>query len=63
MLILTFLVISTSVCLYRNTPTMWREMRHFRAHVQEASLRALSNRREFTAEINPKPPSSGSGRR
>ncbi len=51
--ILTFLIISTSVCLYRNTPTMWREMRHFRAHVQEASLRALSNRRQFSADITP----------
>ena len=25
--ILAFLVVSTSLCIYRNTPKMWREMR------------------------------------
>lgn len=41
MAILTFLVISTSVCIVRNSPGMWREMRNFRLGVQFESLRAF----------------------
>ncbi len=47
LIILTFLVVSTSVCLYRYTPQMWREMTRYRTHVREASLRALSHRYEW----------------
>lgn len=45
--ILFFLVLSTGLCLYRNTPLMLRDMRQFREQVQEASLRAFAHRAEF----------------
>ncbi|MFC1772160.1 cytochrome c biogenesis protein ResB [Pseudomonadota bacterium] len=47
MLILTFLVVSTSVCIYRNTPNMLREMRSYRTRVQRKSLEAFHQRREW----------------
>lgn len=51
LLILTFLVISTSVCIYRNVPHMLRDMRSFRLNVQESSLRAFHARREWTLPL------------
>ena len=45
--ILAFLLISTSVCIYRNAPTMLRDMRRFRLNVQEKSLRNFHNVREW----------------
>ncbi len=50
--ILAFLVVSTSVCLVRNSPGMIREMNKFREHQQERSLRAFSNRREWTSALS-----------
>ena len=41
---MTFLVVSTSVCLIRNTPKMLREARSFREHVRASSLRAFPHR-------------------
>jgi cytochrome c biogenesis protein len=41
LLLLGFLLISTSVCVYRNTPSIIKDMRHFRLGVQEKSLRAF----------------------
>lgn len=43
LLILTFLVASTSLCIYRNAPGMVKEMRNFREHVTEQSLAAFSH--------------------
>lgn len=43
LLILAFLVISTSTCIYRQTPLMLREMRGFREHAKEASLRQFAH--------------------
>jgi cytochrome c biogenesis protein len=43
LLIIAFLVISTSVCVYRHTPTMIRDMRHFRLSVKEKSLRSFQH--------------------
>ncbi|MEJ2059837.1 MAG: cytochrome c biogenesis protein ResB [Gammaproteobacteria bacterium] len=43
--ILGFLLVSTSVCILRNGPTMLREMRQYRLNVQEKSLRAMGNTR------------------
>ncbi len=45
--ILAFLVVSTSVCLYRHVPGMLREMSHYRTDVQAKSLRAFHNRAEW----------------
>ncbi len=47
LLILTFLVASTSVCIYRNGPGMLREMRNFRENVTGKSLRAYHNTAEW----------------
>lgn len=52
-LIMTFLVISTSVCVYRNGPRMLREMRQYRVKVQAKSLRLMRHHeeRETSVEI------------
>ena len=39
--IMLFLVISTSLCLIRNVPPFWREMKSFREKVKEKSLAAM----------------------
>lgn len=52
-LILAFLVISTSVCVYRHAPIMVRDMRHFRLNVKEKSLRAFKHKAEWTVPDEP----------
>ncbi|QYY31344.1 MULTISPECIES: cytochrome c biogenesis protein ResB [Cupriavidus] len=49
LLILTFLVVSTSLCLVRNAPKMIVDMRSWKDHVRERSLRAFHHRGEFEA--------------
>ena len=49
LLILAFLVASTALCIYRNGPLMLREMRSFREHAAEASLRRFAHRAEYRA--------------
>ncbi len=46
LVILTFLVASTSVCISRNAPNFIREMRNFREHVSETSLTAFKHQHE-----------------
>jgi len=48
--ILGFLVISTSVCIYRNTPKMLRDMKNYRVHAKEKSLRAFHHKAELSTE-------------
>jgi len=48
LLILAFLLISTSVCVYRNGPSMLRDMRSFRENAGEKSLRSLPNSTQWT---------------
>lgn len=43
LVILTFLVVSTSVCVYRHAPSMVRDMRQFRMSVKEKSLRSFQH--------------------
>ena len=50
LLILVFLVLSTSLCIYRNTPGMLRELRSFREHAQEVSLRAFAHQAEYQVD-------------
>ena len=45
--ILSFLVLSTSLCIYRNGPGMLREMRNFREQATERSLQHIQHRAEF----------------
>jgi len=46
-LILAFLVLSTSLCIYRNAPQMLREIRAWREHVTESSLRLFGHQAEY----------------
>jgi cytochrome c biogenesis protein len=41
--LLMFLLTSTSVCIYRNAPTMLREMRNFRLNSKIKIIRAINN--------------------
>lgn len=41
--VLAFLVTSTSLCLIRNTPNMIKDMRNFREHARESSLRHFAH--------------------
>lgn len=45
--ILGFLVLSTSLCIFRNGPAMLREMRNFREQATERSLQHIHHRAEF----------------
>ena len=45
--ILGFLVLSTSLCIFRNGPAMLREMRNFREQASERSLQHIHHRAEF----------------
>lgn len=49
LLILGFLLLSTTVCVIRNTPGILRELRHYREKVQEKSLRAMHHSSTFTS--------------
>ncbi|MDR9436702.1 MAG: cytochrome c biogenesis protein ResB [Thiohalophilus sp.] len=53
LLLLGFLLLSTSVCVYRNGPGMLRDMRHFRLNMKEKSLRVMRNFREWTLNDSP----------
>jgi cytochrome c biogenesis protein len=52
LLILAFLVASTSLCIYRNAPGMVKEMKNFREHVTEQSLAAFSHRHSVSHRQN-----------
>jgi cytochrome c biogenesis protein len=47
LLILLFLVISTSLCIYRNSPLMVKEWRTFKDHATEKSLNAFSHQETY----------------
>jgi len=47
LVILAFLVVSTSVCIYRNAPQMLRDMRNYRLNAREVSLRAMHANHEW----------------
>jgi cytochrome c biogenesis protein len=49
--ILGFLILSTGMCLFRNTPLMLKEMRTYREHATEVSLRAFSHQAEFATPL------------
>ncbi|PHS23095.1 MAG: cytochrome C biogenesis protein ResB [Methylophaga sp.] len=50
--ILTLLVISTSVCVIRNTPSMLKDMRNLRTHVQSKSLRAMHHQKQWSVDTD-----------
>ncbi len=47
LLILAFLVLSTSLCIVRNTPKILSDLRQFKEGVREQSLKAFPHRAEF----------------
>ena len=47
LLIMAFLVLSTSTCIYRNAPLMLHDMRSYRLSVSFNSLNAFHNKREW----------------
>jgi cytochrome c biogenesis protein len=49
LLIMSFLVLSTSLCLIRNAPKMMKDMRSWRENVREQSLRNFHHRAEWTS--------------
>lgn len=50
--IMAFLVVSTSVCVYRNGPGMLREIRQFRVRVQAKSLRLMRHHAERETTVD-----------
>ena len=50
LLLLLFLVLSTSVCVYRNTPRMLHDMKAFRLSSKEKSLRTMHNSLSWTTD-------------
>ena len=53
LLIMTFLVASVSVCITRNAPNFAREMKSYREHVSEQSLKAFKHKHEATTTQAP----------
>ena len=51
--ILSFLVLSVSVCIYRQTPRMLHEIRSYREHAAESSLRGFVHQATFPAAMAP----------
>jgi cytochrome c biogenesis protein len=52
LLIMAFLVLSTSLCLIRNAPKMIADMRSWRENVRETSLRNFHHKHEWTAPLS-----------
>ncbi|MDO8702386.1 MAG: cytochrome c biogenesis protein ResB [Undibacterium sp.] len=50
LMIMTFLVLSTSLCLIRNAPKMLKDMRSWRENVREQSLRNFHHKSEWDSE-------------
>ena len=51
--IMMFLVVSTSLCLIRNVPPFWREMKSFREKIKEKSLAAMRHSSLLDVNIVP----------
>lgn len=51
LLIMAFLVVSTTVCLIRNTPKMIKDMRTFREYVRQTSLRAFPHKIDIESDL------------
>lgn len=53
LLILAFLVISTSLCIARNTPKILHEMRNFKEHIRSQSLQAFHHKAQGMLNESP----------
>jgi len=54
MLILAFLVISTSLCIVRNTPKIMADLRQYKEHVREQSLNAFHHKAQAEVAETPR---------
>lgn len=52
LLIMAFLVVSTSICLFRNAPKMLKDARSFREYVRGSSLRSFHHRVEAVSPLS-----------
>jgi len=52
LLIMGFLVVSTTLCIVRNTPKMLRDMRNWREQVREQSLRNFHHKAEWQSDVD-----------
>ena len=52
LIIMAFLVISTSICLTRNGPKMWKDMRSFRENARVSSFRSFPHRVEGVTQVS-----------
>ena len=52
LLILAFLLLSTSLCIVRSTPKMLKDMRSWRENVREVSLRNFHHKAEWVAPLS-----------
>ncbi|CAN5852484.1 cytochrome c biogenesis protein ResB [soil metagenome] len=50
LLIMAFLVLSTSLCLIRNTPKMLKDMRSWRENVREQSMRNFHHKSDWSSQ-------------
>lgn len=53
LLILLFLVISTSLCVARNTPQILRDLQNFKEHLRESSFKAFGHNAAWSAASQP----------
>ncbi|MGB6241389.1 MAG: cytochrome c biogenesis protein ResB [Castellaniella sp.] len=53
LLIMAFLVVSTTLCVMRNTPKMLRDMRTFREYVRGSSLKAFHHKVDVDSALAP----------
>ncbi|MFC7418972.1 cytochrome c biogenesis protein ResB [Iodobacter arcticus] len=51
LLILCFLVLSTSLCIWRQWPGVWRDIRGYRENASNNSLRLMSHNTELDSEL------------
>ncbi|AZN37421.1 cytochrome c biogenesis protein ResB [Iodobacter ciconiae] len=51
LLILCFLVLSTSLCIWRQMPGIWKDIRGYRENASNNSLRLMSHHTELTGEL------------
>lgn len=52
LLILAFLVLSTSLCIARNAPKFWADFQTFKEHVRASSLKAFHHKVQGEADCN-----------
>jgi cytochrome c biogenesis protein len=53
LMIMGFLVLSTSLCIWRNAPKMYKDMRSWKENVREQSLRNFHHKAEWSVAVAP----------